>query len=52
MIEQKKNMMISVPMSIREWIKAKSVKNLRSMNAEITLIMMKAKEQEEKQKAA
>ena len=52
MIEKKKNMMISVPVSIREWIKKKSDKNLRSMNAEITLLMMEAKEREEKQKAA
>lgn len=39
---------VRLPQELKDWIKARAEANLRSMNAEITTLLMRAREIEEK----
>jgi hypothetical protein len=39
---------VRLPLELKDWIKARAEANLRSVNAEITALLMRAREVEEK----
>jgi hypothetical protein len=39
---------VRLPFELKDWIKARAEANLRSVNAEITALLMRAREMEEK----
>lgn len=42
---------VRLPQELKDWIKARADANLRSVNAEITALLIRAREVEEKQPA-
>lgn len=42
---------VRLPQELKDWIKARAEANLRSVNAEITALLMKAREVEQQQLA-
>ena len=42
---------VRLPQDLKDWIKARAEGNLRSVNAEITALLIRAREIEEKQPA-
>ena len=42
---------IRLPESLKDWVKARAEANLRSVNAEITVLLMKVREIEQKHSA-
>jgi hypothetical protein len=47
--KQKPPTPVRLPQELKEWVKARADANLRSLNAEITALLIKARESEHKQ---